>query len=212
MTVNLFLPQVTRVPITGPEPFNTLVCVSAETYMGGQVVVPGHLYRYPVRVPTPFRLAGFDQRVPPVFNHSTTAWLSSVGPAEDDKWLYAVDSVTGAGFNPTDGSYFVDLMGALYPGDPVPETCIALGAGGGVCFYFMIVQVTSYVLCFEPAVPAVPRGRSSIGMMSGQQNLQKAHSLVELVSERLGVAVSLATKTKDVISSTPCDCAKVKKL
>ena len=209
MTVNLLLPQVTRIPITGPEPFNTLVCVSAEKLGGPKLVPSGKLSRFPARVQTPFRIAGFDQRVAPVFDHSTTAWLSSVGPAEDDKWLYAVDSVTGAGFNPTDGSYFVDLMLAILPGDDsAPGTCFEnIG-----CIYFFYMQVTSYVLCFEPPVSSAPRGRSRTGIMSSQVNLQKAHSLVELVSERLGMPVSLAANATGATRATPCDCRKVNKL
>ena len=73
MPVNIFLPQVTRIPVAGPEPYNTLVCVSVATTMGPQEVRDGHLSRWAMRIQTPFRLMGFDQRVPPVFDHSSTA-------------------------------------------------------------------------------------------------------------------------------------------
>ena len=121
MSVNLFLPQVTRIPITGPEPYNTLVCVSVESTMGSQVVREGKLSRFPMRVFTPFHLMGFDQRMPPIFDHSTTAWISSVGPCEDGRWLYAVDSVTGTRFSPSDGTYYIDLMVAISPSGPAPR-------------------------------------------------------------------------------------------
>ena len=165
MPVNIFLPQVTRIPITGPEPYNTLVCVQAESNAGPQDVKKGKLTRWPVTVPTPFRLAGFDQRVQPVFDHSTTAYLSSIGPAEDDTWLYAVDAVTGAGFDPVDGAYFLNINVALLPGAGEPSTCITYGdptadpTQGGltiVCYYSLTIQVTSYVLCYEPPPPSPP--------------------------------------------------------
>lgn len=159
MTVNIFLPQVTRVPIMGPAPYNTLVCVSVETYLGPQELRDGELSRFPMRVATPFRLAGFDQRIPPTFDHSTTAWISSIGPMEDGNWVYAVDSVSGAGFTPTDGTYYLDLMAASSPDGSAPGTCIALGGeGGGICFYFVRIQATSWVLCHEPPIVPPPQG------------------------------------------------------
>lgn len=158
MPVNIFLPQVTRIPITGPAPYNTLVCVSAETYLGPQELREGKISRFPMRITTPFRLAGFDQRVPPTFDHSTTAWISSIGPMEDGNWVYAVDSVTGAGFTPTDGAYYLDLMAASSPDGSAPGTCIALAEGAGICFYFVRIQVTSWVLCYEPPIATPPQG------------------------------------------------------
>jgi hypothetical protein len=159
MPVNLFLPQVTRVPITGPAPYNTLVCVSAESYLGPQELREGKLSRFPVRVATPFRLAGFDQRVAPTFDHSTTAWISSTGPIEDGNWVYAVDSVTGAAFTSNDGTYYLDLMAASSPDGSAPGTCMAFAEGVGICFYFIRISVTSWVLCYEPPIaPPPPQG------------------------------------------------------
>lgn len=158
MSVNIFLPQVTRIPITGPAPYNTLVCVSVETYLGPQELREEQLSRFPMRVATPFRLAGFDQRVPPTFDHSTTAWISSIGPMEDGNWVYAVDSVAGAGFTPTDGAYYLDLMAASSPDGSAPGTCIAFAEGVGICFYFVRIQATSWVLCYEPPIVPPPQG------------------------------------------------------
>ena len=158
MSVNIFLPQVTRIPITGPAPYNTLVCVTAESYLGPQVLRDEEMSRFPMRVATPFRLAGFDQRVPPTFDHSTTAWISSIGPMEDGNWVYAVDTVPGAGFAPTDGTYYLDLTAACSPDGSAPGTCMALGEGVSVCFYFVRIQVTSWVLCYEPPIVPPPSG------------------------------------------------------
>ena len=158
MAINVFLPQVTRIPITGPAPYNTLVCVSAESYLGPQQLRDGELTRFAMRVSTPFRLAGFDQRVRPMFDHSTTAWISSIGPIKDGNWIYAVDSVSAAGFTPTDGTYFVDLMAASSPDGNAPGTCTAFGEGLTICFYFVRIQVTSWLLCFEPPITPPPVG------------------------------------------------------
>ena len=137
MTINIFLPQVTRIPITGPAPYNTLVCVSVETYLDGQVLRDRKLSQFPMQVATPFRLAGFDQRIPPTFDHSTTAWISSIGPMKDGNWVYAVNSVTGAGFTPTDGAYYLDLMTASSVDGAAPGTCGALAENITICFYFV---------------------------------------------------------------------------
>jgi|HubBroStandDraft_4_1064222.scaffolds.fasta_scaffold21494_4 hypothetical protein len=103
--VNVFLPQVTRIPVAGPAPFNTLVCCGAVGFVGVPGSGAGYVTRAEVSFGTNFILAGFDQRVPPQFQHSTAAWLAGTGPAEDDTWLYAVDAITGAGFTPTGGEF-----------------------------------------------------------------------------------------------------------
>jgi hypothetical protein len=151
MPVNIFLPQVTRIPIIGPAPYNTLVCVSVETFQGSGEVRDGVFSRISLRVATPFRLAGFDQRIPPIFDHSTTAWINSTGPIKDGNWAYAVDSVAGAGFTPTDGTYFIDLTTATSVDGAADGTCGAWGPVT-VCFYTMRIQVTSWVLCYEPPI------------------------------------------------------------
>lgn len=175
MSVNLFPPQVTRIQITGPEPYNTLVCVSVESEIGPQDVRVGKLSRYSTQILTPFRLMGFDQRVRPIFAHSTTAWISSVGPFEDSRWLLAVDSIAETGFSPYDGTYYICVNVAISPGDSAPGTCITYGEvttgvpGDGTsitssvlqeCFYFATLQATSWILCHEPPVPSQPQGHA----------------------------------------------------
>jgi hypothetical protein len=176
MTLHLFSPQVTRIPVAGPAPYNTLVCVAAETGTGPQTVNPGTTSRWSVTVPTPFRLSGFDQRVPPTFDHSTVAFISATGPAQDSLFQYAVDSVTGAGFNPTDGTYFVSIDVALLPPDAQPRTCEYAPDGSLiVCYWFPAVQVCSFVLVYEPPVAAQPSGtgaRSAASSMSSTSRSQ----------------------------------------
>jgi hypothetical protein len=193
MPVNLFLPQVTRIPITGPEPYNTLVCVQTETVGGFQQVTPGKMSRWATTVGSGFRLAGFDQRVPPVFDHSTTAYLSSIGPAKDDNWVYAVDEVTGAGFSSYDGSYYVNLNVAMMPGDPVPDECFSFGGPYGICLYWTMVQVTSFVLCYEPPPPEPPGGHRRFVPRSAMEaafsnRLPPGAGLAERIARQMGVA------------------------
>lgn len=145
--VNVFLPQVTRIPIKGPAPFNTLVCCTSggvTTLLGAGA---GFTTRGQVRSFSNFVLQGFDQRVKPTFQHSTSAWLAQIGPSEDDNWLYAIDSIADAGFDPIAGRFFVDVNLAVQFGH-VPSQFQT----GLVEFVFQAF-VCSYVLVNEPPVP-----------------------------------------------------------
>ena len=148
--VNVFVPQVTRIPIAGPAPFNTLVCCGAvgQTITNGVV---GSVTRSEATFPTDFILAGFDQRVPPQFQHSTAAWLVGTGPAEDDTWLYAVDRVTTTGFDPTSGEYLISVdLAVMYPHIPSQFQT-------GLLVYEYFICISSYVLVYEPP-PLHPPG------------------------------------------------------
>jgi hypothetical protein len=216
MSINLPLPQVTRIPITGPAPYNTLVCVQTTSNGGPQTIPHGKLWRYPVTVPTKFRLAGFDQRVVPVFEHSTTAYISSIGPAEDDTWLYAVDEVTGAGFDQVDGSFFVNLNLAIMPAESISSECVTYGdpSQGGfiVCNILLTLQVTSYILCFEPPLPAPVhsiRHRAPAAHVSKIPERQ-AVSLSEQAARQLGLPFLLNPKLDSPATSSlgKCDCKR----
>jgi hypothetical protein len=101
---------VVRVPIQGP--FNTLVIV----HCGGATIIPGirwnncDLVRYDLSFPSKFILAGFDQRSPPDFRHSTTGFLSYIGSGDDASFVYAIDQVS-ASFDET-GRYWVNYKSA----------------------------------------------------------------------------------------------------
>jgi hypothetical protein len=152
--VTVFVPQVTRIPITGPAPFNTLVCCGAV----GQVPingVVGSVTRSEATFGTNFILAGFDQRVPPQFQHSTAAWLCGTGPAEDDTWLYAIDAIAGAGFAPTSGEFLITAdVAVMYPHIPSQFQ-------GTLLIYEYFVSICSYVLVFEPPPPHPPGGQKA---------------------------------------------------
>jgi hypothetical protein len=215
MAITLPLPQVTRIPITGPAPFNTLVCVQTTSNAGPQDVKDNRTSRWSVTVPTTFRLAGFDQRIVPVFDHSTTAFISSIGPLKDSNWIYAVDEVTGAGFDQVDGSYFVNINVAVLAGDPADEDCMGFGdpQDGSyvqVCWYYYTVQIVSYVLCNEPRVPDIPNpfgNRSTLYV--DKVPPRRAASLLEQAAIQLGKPFVL-NRNLGATSTRPggCDCKK----
>lgn len=157
MTLNLALPDITRIPITGPEPYNTLVCVKTISHGGSITLERGKLTQYPITVPTKFKLAGYDQRITPAFDHSTTAFINSIGPAEDDSWVFAVDAVTGAGFDPADWTFFVNLDMGIEPPKSLSDNCVYYGVpeqgGFEICDVLMTMQISSFVLCWEPPLP-----------------------------------------------------------
>ncbi len=147
MSLNIFLPGVTRIPITGPKPFNTLVCVTSFGDSWG-ADEPGQLRRFSGTAVSTFRLEGFDQRVKPIFNHSTSIWLGRIGPTETCNWVYAIDSVTGAGFEPVFGVYFVTFDVGTMIGRKPFKSPAAQEIFGFIPQYGY--YICSYVLCFEP--------------------------------------------------------------
>jgi hypothetical protein len=147
--VNVYLPQVTRIPISGPAPYNTLVCctfggISPALSQGGA----GFVTRGQGTLWSNFVLAGFDQRTPPQFEHSTAAWLAYIGPGTaDDTWLYSVDEISGAGFDPVGGRFFVNVdVAAMYAHWPSQFQ-------QGLIEYVFEACVCSYVLVYEPPLP-----------------------------------------------------------
>lgn len=207
MPVNVFLPNVTRIPIAGPAPYNTLVCIKAETQCTGDIEL-GKMFRSSIRITTPFKLAGFDQRVPPVFDHSTTGWISSIGPSPDCTWLRAIDSIKSAGFDPLTGLYYVDIDFAFLSDETAADRCITVipfnpetGEGMSICYFDQTIQITSYVLCTEPPVEKSDSG-SMAGSGSHPFKVKLLTSVKEIVSEKLNATVLVTTKNK----SKKCSC------
>jgi hypothetical protein len=152
--VNVFVPGVTRIPIAGPNPYNTLVCCISvgSTGVAGDI---GSLTRGQFILETDFVLQGFDQRVPPQFESSTTAFLSQVGRGKPSTWLYAVDAVASTGFDPVTGVFYVTLdYAVMYPNIDVPTQLE------------MFVCVTSFVLVHEPPVAPAPTGTRIVGRVA----------------------------------------------
>ena len=126
-----------RIPIQGP--FNTLVVV----HLGGASILPGLQWnrcstdRYSLAFPSNFIVAGFDQRSPPNFRHSTTGYLSYIGTSDDATFGYAIDEVS-AFFDET-GRYWVGYKSAM-----LNDCEISAGT----------VSLTSWLLVSEPPVHA----------------------------------------------------------
>lgn len=167
-----YIPNVTRIPVRGPAPFNVLVCVSMTILHPSDpdgVIVPpdGALIRFGGTVATPFILAGADPRVAPPFQHSTTLSLIQIGPAPDNDFIYAVDSVADASFDKITHAWTVSWSAAMAATGSLPaELCVewttvtdANGNSQQVCSAAELpcaLQVTSYVLCYEPPLPTPP--------------------------------------------------------
>ena len=164
-------PNVTRIPVKGPAPFNVLVCVSMTNVEPPspnevQVVGDGTILRFGGTIATPFILAGADPRVAPMFQHSTTLSLVLVGPAPANNFVYAVDAVTDAGFDKATNAWYVSWNAAYALTGALPELCVAYQTfvdshGNSIeeCVLYevpFLLQVTSYVLCYEPPVPPPP--------------------------------------------------------
>ncbi|MEJ1933302.1 hypothetical protein WDZ92_24145 [Nostoc sp. NIES-2111] len=94
-----------------------------------------------------FQLQGFDPRVPPPFQHSTTAAITRFQSTDDTPLVAAVDAVTRAFFNGS-GIWTVEL---------------AVADLADTVFYDAGARITSWVLCYEPSPdPNLPKGGPSI--------------------------------------------------
>jgi hypothetical protein len=113
--VNVCIPGVTRIPVTGPK-YNTLVCCD----FAGQLLMPGDYGKVQhgqITGYSNFVPYNFDQRNMPEFEHSTTGWISIMGPptvhyiagVPDETWLYAIDDIADAGFCPVTGRFYVTV-------------------------------------------------------------------------------------------------------
>jgi hypothetical protein len=139
---------VVRIPVSGPEPFNTLVIVRVE--IGSELTGAG-LHRFPLTVPTRFKLIGYDPRAEPVYEYSTCGSLYWIGLDDsENEFLVALDEISGS-FD-DDGTWRLDVWGAH-----------SVGSGGKLIYGFTAV---SWVLCYEPPVdPKIP-GRRRLSDLS----------------------------------------------
>jgi hypothetical protein len=130
-----------RIPVAGPEPFNTLVVVRGGALWTTRAPWPsdGDTYRWIATAKTPFILQGFDQRVDPVFDHSTTVVWQFLNVADDTTFLIAEDAVIEGRFD-EEGRWEV-------------STLVAASAGEGMRGQAF---VSSWVLCYEPRPPERP--------------------------------------------------------
>lgn len=134
------LQPVVRIPVVGPEPFNTLVVVRGRIFTTRYAYADGKLTRWSAAVGTNFSLIGFDPRVPPPFQHSTTAALQMIQSSDDTMFVTAVDEVSGR-FDDRGVWTITANLGDLW--DNVIASAYA--------------TISSWVLCYEPPPPDAPR-------------------------------------------------------
>ena len=142
---------VVRIPIAGPEPFNTLVVVRTQVSIIDQLR-PADGRTHGARLPygTAFSLVGFDPRIQPAFDYSTAVSIQMFQASDDTTFICAVDTVSGA-FD-ENGRWTVTV-------DVVSEFDGVIAAANA--------YVSSWVLCYEPPIdlprtPGKPRQQGSV--------------------------------------------------
>lgn len=144
-----FQPLV-KIPVVGPEPFNTLVVVRGRVFTVEYGWADDVLHGHQFAVGTNFKLETFDRNVPPPFRHSTTAVLNMIQQNEDETFVTAVNEVDGF-FN--DAGYWIIVARVASQWDQV--------------FASSTAYLSSWVLCYEKRPeqpeppPKVPRGERS---------------------------------------------------
>lgn len=139
--------NILRIPVAGPDPFNTLVVVRSLMTQGGLIMADNELHRFPlVPMKTHFKLRGFDEVVypppsQPPHQHSTSVIIQHHEQEDDAAFVIAADEVAGR-FD--DEGYWTILVSVAGQFDG--ET--------GVSALYM----SSWVLCYEPPPnPSLPK-------------------------------------------------------
>src|SRR5258708_2888890 len=81
LQMHLFPQPVVRIPVAGPDGYNTLVVVR-ETFLFEASSIDGKLRRYTYSVPTNFVLVGYDPRAT-IWQHSSGASLRLLQSRDD---------------------------------------------------------------------------------------------------------------------------------
>jgi hypothetical protein len=138
-------------PVNGPAPYNTLVVVQGVSSNSAGVSIPitGTPWNAQATLITTFTLPGWDPRVgPPLFEHSTTAWLTQIWANDIKDYTFAVNDIANAFFDHTGTWNVVFDVNGQAQGDQNDPTG-AFFAPGSVWFAF-----SSWILCSLPPVPS----------------------------------------------------------
>lgn len=142
---------VVRIPIAGPEPYNTLVVVRTQVSVIDQLrPSDGQTHRARLAYGTAFSLVGFDPRIRPAFDYSAAVSLQMFQSSGDTTFICAVDTVSGAFDGNGRWTVTVDVA------------CEFDGVLAAATAY-----VSSWVLCYEPPIdlsrtPGKPRQQGSV--------------------------------------------------
>jgi len=135
-----------RIPIAGPAPFNTLAVVRGRIFTTQGAFTDDVLHRFTVAVATNFKLAGYDQRVKPVYQHSTSVALQIIQQTEETSFVTAVDEIVDGFFN-DDGRWVIVFRVAGQWDGGWAQSC---------------AYISSWVMCHEPPLPPdLPKGTPS---------------------------------------------------
>lgn len=153
--VKTFYPELFKIPVAGPAPYNTLVVVNQWFFadLSNHTGNSDDYFHYNVKVITPYVPSGYDPNAlaPVPFKHSTTFAFINTCPSTDGHFFYAVDEITDAGFDPESGSFYVSVDTVMQmPDYQIPQgTEVAVGPFGAWIIWTSFLM-TSFVLVQEP--------------------------------------------------------------
>lgn len=166
--------QVTKIPVHGPAPFNTLVIVAGALDATGAGLFSEHEWQTTQAFGSGYVLPHFDPRTASAIAvHSTTAWISRAGPATrpadlsiesaSPRFLYSIDDIASVGFSSAGELTVVidfSIEAPTPPNDWVLNSgdCFAFGPTVG-CANVFSVWVSSYALVYEPPLDAHQKRR-----------------------------------------------------
>jgi hypothetical protein len=162
---------IVRIDVAGPEPFNTLVVVRAGVWITERGWADGKLRFYRTPVPTDFTLIGFDPRVEPPVEHSTTVGLHLAETNDDTGFVVAADAADGAFDQQGRWVVTVDWANCW---DQVYATARA--------------YISSWVLCWEPPKPRRPWDGASPKVPFGKPWARLTETDVDVTRLDAGVA------------------------
>ena len=138
-----------RIPVAGPEPFNTLVAVNESAWGPGKGFVTHNQSWVTNQLvfETDFCLIGYDPRNKTPYLHSTTVVMQHLGLSDDCAWQFSIDEVNG--YFDGRGCWCVTATVVSEVPGPIWFDNPKVGAMGP--------YASSWVLCYEPPPGQIPQ-------------------------------------------------------
>jgi hypothetical protein len=143
-----------RVPVAGPEPYNTLAFVRCKASGVDISLSPAAntTIRFQSRFKSKFVIDGFQQARHTWYEDNTqisaAAFIQILNQTDDNAFIYAVESVDA--FIDLDGAIGFELGIAIFQSGP--------GLAGSQVLALLSVTVSAYVLLYEPVALLPPAG------------------------------------------------------
>ncbi|GAT01222.1 hypothetical protein [Mycolicibacterium fortuitum] len=152
--------EVIRIPIAGPQPYNTLAYIRfAPTNIANEVrpVVPGHLAHVTKISPSPLVISGYNPNDPRQqhVEHSSTAVLTSLFASDDGSFTAAADFIEPtAKIDETGRVVYTWQWAARFDEDLLS----------------FVACITSWVLLYEPRRTPMLPPRNALAALSNRMN------------------------------------------